>query len=111
MKASFWLFIISGMLCISAVQAQQFESGSQKRPSAIQEKETRGGKVVEPSQHSTVVVMMSENGLEVLSPGAPKELGIGEKVVSETIEHEQQVGNSTYDSKPFGGIRLFGWFF
>jgi hypothetical protein len=90
---------------------QEFAADGTPKSSAMEQQETRDGKVVRPSQHSSVVVMMSENGLEIFSPGARPELGKGEKLVTEAIEHDRRIGDGTYDTKPYGGIRLVGWFF
>jgi hypothetical protein len=112
MKALTYLGIVLLGISVSAIQlqAQSFEA-ERDRGGVIATPDSDGKVEVEPSQHSSVVVMMSENGLEIFSPGADPELGIGEKLLTEPIEHDRRVGDGTYDTKPHGGIRLFGWFF
>jgi len=74
---------------------QELESGTGgKKSSSLQQKE--GEKVVIPSQHSSVVVMMSENGLEIFSPTARPELGIGEKVLSKPAEHDRKIDSGAF---------------
>lgn len=68
------------------------------------------GEVLPPRTHG-VVVMMSERGLEVISPLAPGSLGRGEKVLTRTISAESGVRQDTVADPPFGGIQLFGWIF
>ncbi|MEM1157735.1 MAG: hypothetical protein AAF649_02085 [Verrucomicrobiota bacterium] len=105
------IILLMSMISSSYAQ-QQFEATQDERSSsAIDQEKTRDGKIVQPSQHSSVLVMMSENGLEVFSPGADSKLGVGEKIVTEPVEHEQRVGEEINDKKSYGGIRLFGWFF
>jgi len=114
MKASLITITLAAMLSVASLgyAQQEFEAAAEdKKSSDIDQKKTKNGKVVRPSQHSSVVVMMSEHGLEIFSPGASVELGLGEKLVTEPIEHEQRIGEGIYDKKSHGGIRLIGWFF
>jgi len=105
LTAALALWVLPVLAC-----AQEFQD-RRDRESAIVAPEGEEGVVRKPSQHSSVVVMMSENGLEIFSPGAEKDLGLGEKVLTEPIEHDRRMGDGHYDRKPHGGIRLFGWFF
>ncbi|MEO0453741.1 MAG: hypothetical protein AAFY98_06345 [Verrucomicrobiota bacterium] len=82
-------------------EATEEDTGLDQRPTDARQ----------PSKDSTVHIMISEHGLEVLNPLAGDELGIGEKVVSEAIEQEGRIGDGHRDRKQYGGIRLFGWTF
>lgn len=104
-------FVVLGVgFCTLDSQAQNFEAG-RDRGDVIAAPDSDGKVDVKPSQHSSVVVMMSENGLEIFSPGADPKLGNGEKLLAEPIEQGRQVGDRHFDDKPYGGIRLLGWFF
>ncbi len=116
MKTNLTIVVIAGMLTLAMAhssQAQQgFESSAgDKKSSTIDQQKTKDGKMYRPSQHTSVVVMMSEHGLEIFSPGARAELGQGEKLVTEPVEHERKIGDAVSDKKSYGGIRLIGWFF
>ena len=93
------------------IKSEQSKLESIGKTSEIEQKRTKDGKIIQPSQHSSVVVMMSEHGLEVFSPGATAELGQGEKLLTQPVEHEQRIGEGINDKKSHGGIRLIGWFF
>ncbi len=103
------------MVTVGSLSAQQEfrATDSKKRPDVIAEPDssTPKDRVRPPSSQTSVVVMMSEKGLEIFSPLAPSEWGVGEKTLSEPVEHEGKVGDSNTDRKPHGGIRLVGWFF
>ncbi|NJK91073.1 MAG: hypothetical protein HC904_04105 [Blastochloris sp.] len=100
---------VSALLVLVSAQAQdgQFVDRS-KQPSVIQKKpEVTTGEVLKP-RASGVVFMMSERGLEVFSPVAGRELGQGEKVLTQNIKNTAPASNPFEDKKPYGGIALLG---
>lgn len=99
------------VLACQAATAQQ--GGSFAAPGRGEIREARPQRPEEfprPKTHGAIV-MMSERGLQVLSPGAPASLGRGETILSANIAPEGRIGDEKQDRKPFGGIQLFGWVF
>ncbi|MEM6822454.1 MAG: hypothetical protein AAF558_11000 [Verrucomicrobiota bacterium] len=105
MKTTALILVFTLLVSPGIISAQEFQSTTPKRSGVIQEPSKSGRIDDVPTKHSTVVVMMSERGLEVISPTADPEMGIGERLVTEDL------GTNEYDRKPYAGIRLFGWFF
>ncbi len=58
-----------------------------------------------------IIVMMSEHGLQVINPTAPKALGIGEKVLTERIVPQGRTITPSEDPRPYGGLVLIGFEF
>ena len=98
------------MLATMLVQGADFSAPSQK---SMLQKRTSGVRTEDnlKPRASGVVVMMSDKGLQVISPFAPAELGIGQKTLTQTVSLDTRAGNSKDDVKPFGGISLFGFEF
>lgn len=57
-----------------------------------------------------VIFMISERGLEVISPSASYDLGVGQTTLTMPFLHEEKL-NEEEERKQFGGIKLFGWLF
>ena len=98
------------MLTAALGQAADFSVSSQKLLLQKRIPETRAGENLKPKA-SGVVIMMSDKGLQVISPFAPAELGLGQKTLTRTASLDTRAGNSKDDVKPFGGISLIGFEF
>jgi hypothetical protein len=108
------ILLFSLVVALALPALAQESGGSFTAPGTSRElrevRPTPPEKVLRPKTHG-VIVMMSEQGLQVISPLAPKELGIGQKVLSPNIAQEGRIGDEKSDRKPFGGIQLIGWVF
>ena len=91
-------------------QAAEFSAPGQKIILQKRAPEYRTGENFRP-RASGVVIMMSDKGLQVISPFAPASLGVGQKVLTQTASLDTRAGNSKDDVKAFGGITLIGFEF
>lgn len=103
------LLAASATLTVQAQDSSGFSAPGQGRDV----RELRPGKPEELRgiKGSGVVVMMSEKGLQVISPFAPASLGVGQKTLTRNISSEGRIGDEYHDRKPFGGIVLAGFEF
>jgi len=58
-----------------------------------------------------VVIMMSEKGLQVISPLAPASAGSGVQNLTAGHALEKRQASAVEDPKPYGGVILYGWVF
>jgi hypothetical protein len=104
------LFVFVSVAGSVLAQEGQFQA-TQKKVDVIQKRPAvAAGEKLQP-KGSGVVFMMSEKGLEVLNPLAPKELGRGEKNLTPNIRstgpaHTPDLAQE--DKRPYGGIVLVG---
>jgi hypothetical protein len=105
--------ILTISLLATPIWAQnEFQSTTQTPSQQLQkntEEHSKAGQPL-PPKASGVVIMMSERGLQVINPLAPKELGTGKKVVTQSYVVNPTPG-SYEDPKPFGGINIIGFDF
>ena len=99
-------------LLAAPVWAQDYQS-SNKTSSSSGSKVQQGNEQNKPGQTlppkaTGVIVMMSEHGLQVINPLAPKTLGDGRKMVTQSYVINPV---STDDPKPYGGINIIGFDF
>lgn len=94
----------------AGAQASDFNAPSKKIPMLKQVPEARHEEVLKP-RASGVIIMMSEHGLQVFSPLAPMNLGIGEKILTRSASLDPRPANPLDDTKPFGGMSLIGFEF
>ena len=95
-------------LGLLAQNSPDFSAPGQREVREIQPGKPDDLKGIKPSG---VIVMMSENGLQVISPFAPASMGIGKKTLTQNVAREGRIGDETHDRKPFGGIQLIGFEF
>jgi hypothetical protein len=103
------VLLATAPLASQAQNASDFSAPGQPR----EVRELRPGKPEElrGAKASGVIVMMSENGLQVISPFAPASMGLGKKTLTQNIAREGRIGDENHDRKPFGGIQLIGFEF
>jgi hypothetical protein len=99
-------------LLAAPVWAQDYQSSNNKSStsgSKVQQgtEQPKAGQPL-PPKATGVVVMMSEHGLQVINPLAPKALGDGRKLVTQSYVVNPV---STDDPKPYGGINIIGFDF
>ena len=95
-------------LLAAPVWAQNFQSSKTQSGVKVQKsgEPAKTGEAL-PPRASGVVIMMSEHGLQVINPLAPKELGTGKKMVTESyVVNPTPAGFD--DPKPYGGINIIG---
>ncbi|MDX6767479.1 MAG: hypothetical protein SFU85_11900 [Candidatus Methylacidiphilales bacterium] len=113
MKA-FQLFALTALLASPALTLSAQSGGDFSAPATGRDvRELRPGKPEElrGAKGSGVVVMMSQRGLEVISPFAPRSAGLGQKTLTPNIARDGRIGDEAHDRKPFGGIALVGFEF
>jgi len=98
-------------LLAAPVWAQDYQSSNKQssNSSKLQQgnEQSKPGQTL-PPKATGVVVMMSEHGLQVINPLAPKALGDGRKMVTQSYVVNPV---STDDPKPYGGINIIGFDF
>ena len=103
--------IIGLMLAFLPLLAQAqdgtFQATRTKPPVLVKKPENPGGEKLR-ARNMGVVVMMSQRGLQVISPFAPAELGRGERILTAGQALEKRPASAVEDPKPFGGITLYG---
>jgi hypothetical protein len=106
------VFPLAIALLAAPVWAQDFQSSRQSSGSQAQKNtgQAKPGQPL-PPKASGVIIMMSEQGLQVINPLAPKELGVGKKLLTQGYTANPTQAGLNEDPKPFGGINIIGFEF
>ncbi|MDR1190461.1 MAG: hypothetical protein LBK60_02205 [Verrucomicrobiales bacterium] len=112
MKTRLMLFVALLPLTVMSLRAQDFQTTQKPAgptPAKSSTERPAPGEPL-PPRATGVVIMMSERGLQVINPLAPKDAGDGRKNV--TASHVLNPAPAAQeDPKPCGGVNIIGWEF